>query len=135
MEWGKKIIFTFKVSIGLILTALILLIILKLMYYIASLVYLNPLERFEPINIKNMLGDILLVFVLIELLRTVYIYITQQDVYLNAIFEAALVAVLRKIILVEVEKLDPLYIISLTIILLGLSYVYFKMMKDQRTEE
>ena len=105
------------------------------MYYIASLVYLNPLERFEPINIKNMLGDILLVFVLIELLRTVYIYITQQDVYLNAIFEAALVAVLRKIILVEVEKLDPLYIISLTIILLGLSYVYFKMMKDQRTEE
>ncbi len=130
MEIGNKIIYGFKIGIGIILTLLILLIIFKLFYYVFSVVYKNPLSRFEPINIKNMLGDILLVFVLIELLRTVYVYIKNQDVYINALFEAALVAILRKVILIEVEKQDPLYIISLVLMLLALSYIYFKLLKD-----
>jgi uncharacterized membrane protein (DUF373 family) len=70
-----------------------------------------------------------LVFISIELLRTVYIYITKQEVYLQALFEASLVAILRKIILIEVESLDPFYIISLSVLFFVLTYVYFKQYK------
>jgi len=72
-----------------------------------------------------LIGVILLVFISIELLRTVYIYITKQEVYLQALFEASLVAILRKII--EVESLDPFY--SLSILFFVLTYVYFKQYK------
>ncbi|HIP90142.1 MAG TPA: hypothetical protein EYH22_01165 [Candidatus Nanopusillus sp.] len=132
MDLGKKIIYIFKITVAVILSLLVFMILFKLVYYIFNLLYANPLERFEPINVKNMLGDILLVFVLIELLRTVYIYVANPDVYLNALVEAALVAVLRKIILVEVEKLDPLYMLSLAVLFVCMSLLYLKMQKQDQ---
>ena len=124
MELGRKVIYTFKILIGIILSLLVLLVIFKLIYYIFSLIYFKPLERFAASSVKDMLGDILLVFVLIELLRTVYVYITNQDVYINALIEAALIAVLRKIILVEVENLSALYILSLSLLFAIIAIVY-----------
>jgi len=122
-----NVIYVYKVDIGVILSILILAIIIKLCYYIFELISLSPLSRFEAINIKNMLGDLLLLLVLIELLRTVYVYITQQDVYLNALLEAAFVAVLRKVIISEVEHLSYLDVLSYGALTLVLAYIYYKL--------
>ena len=122
-----NVIYVYKVAIGVILSILILAIIIKLCYYIFELISLSPLTRFEAINIKNMLGDLLLLLVLIELLRTVYVYITQQDVYLNALLEAAFVAVLRKVIISEVEHLSYLDVLSYGALTLVLAYIYYKL--------
>ncbi len=120
-----NIIHLFKLITSLILIGVIFLLILKLMNYIIIGFLSNPLERFSPEDVRHILGDILLVFISIELLRTVYIYITKQEVCLQALFEASLVAILRKII--EVESLDPFY--SLSILFFVLTYVYFKQYK------
>lgn len=71
-----------------------------------------------------MLGDILLVLVLIELLRTVLIYIKNQDLYLDALVEAAFIAVLRKIILIEVENPNPWYIFAITALFVSSAIIY-----------
>ncbi len=115
-----------KIVISFILLIVIFFLLFKLLIYLLMAIVNAPAERFTTANIDTFLSDILLAFVFIELFRTVYVYIIKKDIYLQALIETALIAVLRKILLIEVEKVEPFYIISLSILIGVLFFVYFR---------
>lgn len=59
----------------------------------------------RPTEFTPLLDDILIVFILIELIKTATAYLLEQDV-IHTIFETALVAVVRKLIVSAAEPLS-----------------------------
>jgi len=122
----EYIVVFFKIFITIILLIVIFFLLVKLLIYLLEAIMISPGQRFTVANTETFLSDILLALVFIELFRTVYIYLIRKDIYLQALIEAALIAVLRKVLLLEVEKVEPLYMIALAVIIFTLFYIYFR---------
>ncbi len=131
----SRLIYLFKLLLAAILTIVISLIVLRIFVDLFSVVLSHPLRGISLEEAKALLSEILLVFILIELLRTVYIYVAHQDVYINALFEAAIVAILRRIILIEIEDFNPAYIISMTILISALVWIYMRLSSSEKSKK
>ena len=80
---------------------------------------------------EALVANVLLVMVFLELAKTLFAYVENEEKHLHAIMEAAFIAVLRQVILIEMIKLGWEYIISISILILALGYTYYKMPKQR----
>lgn len=63
---------------------------------------------FTAEEFKVLLGDVLLILVTVELIKTIIIYVTQGAFYVQGIVSAILVAVCRNIIFIKFEGMETL---------------------------
>jgi len=65
-------------------------------------------SSFTSEEFKVLLGDVLLILVTVELIKTIIIYVTQGAFYVQGIVSAILVAVCRNIIFIKFEGMETL---------------------------
>jgi uncharacterized membrane protein (DUF373 family) len=124
-----KILDYFEKTITL---ALVILMIIVVAFTTIELGRLILVDLFSPpidlLNVSEMLdifGIFLLVLVGIELLDTIKAYLIEHVVHEEVIVAAALVAVLRKVIILDVKTTDSLTIIGIAVIILAVSMAYW----------
>jgi uncharacterized membrane protein (DUF373 family) len=76
-------------------------------------------------KLLDIFGLFLLVLIGIELLDTIRAYLTEHIVHEEVILVAALIAVARKVIVLDVKKTDPLVIFGIAAIILAVSVAYW----------
>ena len=76
-------------------------------------------------KLLDIFGLFLLVLIGIELLDTIRAYLTEHVVHEEVILVAALIAVARKVIVLDVKKTDPLVIFGIAAIILAVSAAYW----------
>jgi uncharacterized membrane protein (DUF373 family) len=76
-------------------------------------------------NLLDIFGMFLLVLIGIELLDTVRAYLTEHVVHEEVILVAALIAVARKVIVLDVKDLDALKLIGIGVIILTVAVAYW----------
>jgi uncharacterized membrane protein (DUF373 family) len=76
-------------------------------------------------ELVDLLGQFLLVLVAIELLDTVQVYLSDDEVHAEVVIEAAIIAVARKAILLDLKSTQPLSVIGLALLIIALASGYY----------
>jgi uncharacterized membrane protein (DUF373 family) len=77
----------------------------------------------------ELFGVFLLVLIGIELLDTIKVYLRQNQVHVEVVILVAIIALARKIVVLEIEELPGEKIIGLGILIISLSVAYFLIKK------
>lgn len=88
--------------------------------------FLNPPRFFLEISdLLEIFGFFLLVLIGIELLETIKTYLNEQIVHVEIVLEVGLIAIARKVIILDIEKYDGITIIGVAGLILAVSAAYF----------
>jgi uncharacterized membrane protein (DUF373 family) len=107
-----------EVAMDLILIGLVLVILvftIKTIYFLGTVIY-------RETDIPHVISEFLFVFILVEVLRILIIYIEFHHISVDIMVELAIVAILRELMLHGVVEMDTIKIagVSLLIAVLGL---------------
>ena len=88
--------------------------------------FFNPPRFFLEISdLLEIFGFFLLVLIGIELLETIKTYLNEQIVHVEIVLEVGLIAIARKVIILDIEKYDGITIIGVAGLILAVSAAYF----------
>ena len=115
-------------------------VILGLLAMMVLVVFLGTLElvlvlvkeMLKPpkflLNIEEMLtvfGFFLMILIGLELIETMKIYLSEESVHVEIIFLVAIIAITRKVIILDVKSLAPLTLLGIAAIILALAFGYY----------
>lgn len=125
LDYLKKLERLIVAALMLMMSAVILLSALELGWILVQDVISPPLMILEIDELLELFGFFLLVLIGIELLETIKNYYETGKIDLAVIFTVALIALSRKIIILEPEKYDPLTLVGIGVLILGLVAGYW----------
>lgn len=109
---------------GLLAVTIILLVLISGVKLIRLVLDILGEPELDKTAILHILDLTLLLVLSIDILRTLITAILSRFLPLRIVIEAAMIAVLREIISIEIRHLDYKMIIALTIALLGLGFLW-----------
>ncbi len=92
----------------------------------------GPLNFMLLDNLLAIFGLFLLILIGVELLETMKIYLKDDVVHVEVILLVAIIAIARKAVVLDLEKVDSITIISLGIIIIALAMAYFIIKKVKK---
>ena len=108
---------------------------LDLGWFVIQNIITPPYVLFDVNLLLDVFGMFMLVLIGIELLETIMkTYITQGPPHYETVLSVAIIAIARKVIILDVKKVDSLSLIGIAAIILALTVGYF-MMKRARQEK
>ena len=107
------------------MAAVVLLTTIELGWILVEDVLTAPVFLLEIDEILELLGLFLLVLIGIELMHSVKIFIKRREIHLEAMLIVALVAVARKVIVLEPKELAPDAVLGLAALALALTIGYY----------
>lgn len=119
----------------LMLAVVILLSVGELAWILAQDVISPPVLLLDIDELLELFGFFLLVLIGLELLETIKNYYTEGKIELTVIFTVALIALARKIIIMEPDKYDPMTLVGLGIMILALVSGYWVTVTLRRGEK
>ena len=73
----------------------------------------------------NVFGFFFLILIGLELLETIKTYFAEQQIHVEIVFLVAMIAIARKVIILELKSLPPVTLIGIATIILALAVGYF----------
>ena len=122
-------------AIIFMMAVVILLSVGELAWILVRDVMSPPVLILEIDELLELFGFFLLVLIGLELLETIKNYYTDGKIELTVIFTVALIALARKIIILEPEKYDPITLIGMGIVILALVSGYWATSTLRRREK
>jgi uncharacterized membrane protein (DUF373 family) len=114
------------VTILIVMMAMtILLATIELGWLIVKDVITPPIILLEIDELLDIFGLFLLVLLGIELVSTLKTYLTENEIHVEVVFAVALIAIGRKVIILDVNKLSSLSLLGIAAIIISLSVGYF----------
>ncbi len=110
----------------------ILLGTIELGYLIILDIISPPIILLEVGELLNIFGLFLLILIGVELLETVKMYFREHVVHVEVVFMVALIAIARKVIILDLEKYSYLALIGIALIILALSVGYYLVRKSHQ---
>ncbi len=141
LEKVNKIIHIFEQSIIMVLVLLMGIVVLfstiELTIYVAKELYMSSLvselllEKKELLKIFELFFNVL---ISLELFETVRLYLKEDIFHAEYILLVALIAVTRKVIILEYDKMSPLLLLSIASIILVLALGFFLLKSGQKKQ-
>ncbi|MCF8067057.1 MAG: phosphate-starvation-inducible PsiE family protein [Desulfobacterales bacterium] len=129
----EKFLHRFEHTIVIFL--LVMMIIVVLLSTIELAVILTN-EMIAPpfmlIGIDNMLaifGFFMMILIGLELIETIKIYLSEEVIHVEIISLVAIIAITRKIIILDVKKMDPLMVLGISALVISLCTGYYLLKK------
>jgi uncharacterized membrane protein (DUF373 family) len=114
------------------MAAVVLLTTIELGWILVKDVLTPPVFLLEIGEILELFGMFLLVLIGIELMHSVKIFIKRREIHLEAMLVVALVAVARKVIVLEPKELAPEAVLGLAVLALALTIGYYLVRRSGR---
>ena len=116
-----------------IVLVLLLLMILVVLLATAELVAVIVEEMAEPprrflLNIEELLdifGFFMMILIGLELIESIEVYLKSDSLHVEPIFLVAIIAITRKVIILDMTKLEPVTLLGVAAIILALSAGYY----------
>ncbi len=103
----------------------ILLATVELAWLIIKDVITPPVILLEINELLDIFGLFLLVLLGIELISTLKTYLTEKEIHVEVVFTVALIAIGRKVIILDVKEISSLSLLGIAAIIISLSVGYF----------
>lgn len=124
-----KMLRTFEGVIIWILVVMMVLVlvisILQLGYTIYDYLTTKPFHIFDEKTVMGLFGSILIVLIGIELLDTIKVYLKDDVVHVEIVVLVAIIALARKIIVMDFDKYSALSLIGLSTLIITLAVGYY----------
>jgi uncharacterized membrane protein (DUF373 family) len=114
------------------MAGVVLLATVELGWILGKDVVTPPVFLLEIEELLELFGQFLLVLIGIELLHTVKVYIESREIHLEAMLAVALIAVARKIIVLEPKELPEGTLLGVAAMVLALTFGYYLVRRDRR---
>ncbi|MGD0491249.1 MAG: phosphate-starvation-inducible PsiE family protein [Steroidobacteraceae bacterium] len=85
----------------------------------------TPLFHFDAKELLDIFAGFLLVLIGVELMNTVKIYLIDKSVHVEVILAVGLVAITRKVVVLDQKQFDGTSLIGIAVIILSLSVSYY----------
>jgi uncharacterized membrane protein (DUF373 family) len=135
MQMPMSYMDTFRKVIISILAALMALVIMlatiELIYLLALDILSPPLILLDVNELLNIFGYFLLILIGIELLETFYIYLHERAINVQVVLLVAMIALARKIIILDAKEMQSLTLVGIGFIILALSAGYYLVKRSQ----
>lgn len=89
-----------------------------------------PYLLIEVERLLNIFGLFFMILIGLELLETIKTYVTREQVHVEIVFLVAMIAIARKVILLDIKKMDPMMLVGIGIIIISLSAGYYLVKKS-----
>ncbi|OPY36678.1 MAG: Phosphate-starvation-inducible E [Methanoregula sp. PtaU1.Bin051] len=116
----------------LIYGALIVMLMVVLTFAIIELAWVlitnlinPPILLMENHELVNVLGIFLLVLIGVELLDTILAYFRENTIHVEIVVLLALIAISRKVILLDPSQSEPMELIGIGIMIIGIAAAYY----------
>ena len=120
---------TFEKIVVLSLIAMMVLVIalavIELAWIIIQDLIKPPLLLLEINDLLDIFGFFLLILIGVELLETIKAYLSEHVVHVEIVLEVALVAIARKVIILDVKELPSLTLIGIAAVIIALAVAYY----------
>jgi len=120
-KFERVIVTTLIVMMGLT----ILLATIELGWFILRDIITPPLLLLEIHELLDIFGLFLLVLLGIELISTLKTYLTENEVHVEVVFAVALIAIGRKVIILDIKEVSSIALLGIAAVILSLSVGYF----------
>jgi len=130
----EKFLKNFERFVVIVLLAMMIVVVLLGTVELAVILVEQMVKppRFILLNIDellNIFGFFLMILIGLELVETLKVYIVDQMVHEEIVFLVAIIAITRKVIILDVKYMEPLKLIGIACIILALSVGYFVLKK------
>ncbi len=129
METMNKFLSRFEKTIVVVLTLVMVLIIILativLGYSILRHVTTSPGNLPGDVELLDIFGYVLLILIGIELLETIKAYLSEHIFHVEVVLEVAMIAVARKVILLDYKEYSGLTILAIAALILALAVGYY----------
>lgn len=98
---------------------------IELAWVIGKDIVTPPVVLLEIFELLEIFGLFLLVLIGIELLEMIKIYLEEKVVHVEVVFMVALVAIARKVVILDVKSLSGLTLVGIGAVIFALSGGYF----------
>ena len=103
----------------------ILLATIELGWLIIKDIISPPIILLEIDELLDIFGFFLLVLLGIELVSTLKTYLTENEIHVEVVFAVALIAIGRKVIILDVKEISSLSLLGIAAIIISLSVGYY----------
>jgi len=131
MKYMEKIEKVIVLSLLAMMVSVVLLATLELGWLIIKDVITPPMFLLEIDELLDIFGMFLLVLIGIELLETVKMYLATKTVHIEVVFPVALIAIARKVIILDVKDLTGITLIGIGVIIFALSAGYYLVRRNK----
>ena len=128
MKYLAKIEFVVIRALVVMMALVVLFASLDLAWIIIRDLSTPPYLLFDVNRLLEIFGMFLLVLIGIELLESIRMYLDHKLVHVEVVMTVAIIAIARKVIILDVKELDGLKLIGIGLIIIALAggYVYIK---------
>jgi len=113
------------VSLIIMMAVVILLATVELGWIIIKDIITPPIFLLEINELLDIFGLFLLILIGIELVETIKTYLSERVIRVEVVIIVALIAISRKVIILDVKELSSLTLIGIAAIILALSAGYY----------
>lgn len=116
-------------SLLVMMVCVVFLATLDVAWIIIKDVVSKPILLLDVDELLDVFGMFLLVLIGIELLETVKMYLTEHSVHVEIVFTVALIAIARKVIILDIKEVSSLSLIGIAAIIVALAVGYYLLTK------
>jgi len=125
MKYLEKVERVMVLSLLVMMVLVVFLSTVELGWIIIKDIVTPPVFLLEINELLDVFGMFLLVLIGVELLETVKMYLTHQIVHVEVVFTVAMIAIARKVIILDIKEVSSLTLIGIGVIIVALSAGYY----------
>jgi uncharacterized membrane protein (DUF373 family) len=117
-----------RVVVGSLIVMMLVVILLATLELARLLIMdiIAPFDHFININeLLDVFGFFMLIIIGVELLQTIRAYLKEHEVHVEIVLEVALIAIVRKIVILEVKDYSPVSLLAIAAIVISLAGGYY----------
>lgn len=105
---------------------------IELAWLIIKDIVSEPVILLEINELLEIFGFFLMVLIGIELLETIRAYLNEKVVHVEIVLEVAMIAIARKVIVLDFEKYSGLTIVGIALLIMAVAAAFFVTQKSLR---
>ena len=113
------------ISLIAMMVVVVVLSTIELGYLIIKDLITPPYAMFEIDELLDVFGFFLLILIGVELLETIKAYLADHVVHVEIVLEVALIAVARKVIILDVKEHSSLTLLAIAALIVALAVAYY----------
>lgn len=122
-------------AIIVMLMVVIALTTIELAWFLYRDISTPPVGLLDIDEMLNLFGFFLLILIGVELLETVKAYLVDNVVHVEIVLEVALIAIARKVIIIDLEKYSAPTIIGIAALITGIGATVYLIKYQQRMDK
>jgi uncharacterized membrane protein (DUF373 family) len=133
MKYFEKVERVIVLSLLVMMVSVVFLSTVELGWLIIKDIITPPVFLLDINELLDVFGMFLLVLIGVELLETVKMYLSKKSVHVEVVFMVAMIAISRKVIILDIKEVSSLTLIGIGAIIVALSAGYYLLTRQRNS--